>query len=382
MSKSLDHIFDLYGRKGGNFVRDLISKEVTVTVKVDSAAFSVMNDNGKLRFFGRHGKTELDDIKRASSNLWEGAIGYIEEQPWQKLPNGVLFFFEMFNPNLKTIIKYSRFPQSSLVLLYAQKGETMFHPGSRIVQNAAKLLKTDAPPIIFQGRLSNAQKEKIVDFASSDEKTRQERYGMDNFTNMIFDMFDIPEDQNWLVKDGLEGLVFYFGSSSEAVSYKMVDPLFTQRIKQKMADNADDENYGNTIARLAWKYAPQAAERLLAKEKLKYMELDSRNQQYISFIASLVGMILNMYGNEIKRQVAEYEESAEASRFSQLGYSRIPQGVERMKKKFWFSEDIFRILLLGLNKKKIRANKKLGIDSKSRDSINSILTQLEQRGLV
>ena len=114
----LAHITDLVAKKGSQFVDSLFEKSVVINIKIDQSSLVVMYDGDALRFFGRGGKKEIDEVHLIGSDVYKNAIEYIKSKDYQHLPKNVKFYLENFNDRLQTQMKYSKKPKNSLIISF------------------------------------------------------------------------------------------------------------------------------------------------------------------------------------------------------------------------------------------------------------------------
>ncbi len=91
----LQHLFDFYNKKGKEFIKDLLNKELIVTEKPDGSIFSVQQGVNGLNFYKRDDRQPISVLDRTIISLYEPPIKYIEKVVGdKKLPNNLRFGFE------------------------------------------------------------------------------------------------------------------------------------------------------------------------------------------------------------------------------------------------------------------------------------------------
>lgn len=351
----------------------LMDEDVLVTIKVDSAALVVLNDRGTLRFFNRGAQKEITMIERSAMNVFEEVITHIEKRDWKKLPSGVMFFLEYFNDQLKPLITYSSRPKNNMILLYGKKGGSILRADDPILTKAATILDVAAPPIIHQGKLNSKQKELLRTFVRTDADERKQKFGLDNFRDMILKMFGVNPSHNWLVKDGLEGVVIIFGKDKNPTQFKVVDPAFTSRIKAKQVDNKKVEDYRRLVNNVFWDFVTDdMIDKTLASVKTK------GNPGFIEFVSKLVTQIPGSQALKLKA----YKDTAEGSRMFGFTPGITPMDIIRMSKNNFYVEDMYRQVLYMLRAPKNRANPKQGLTPALKDRVNGVIAKLQERGLL
>jgi hypothetical protein len=169
----LSHLRDVYDKRGKDFLTGLLNKTVIVNEKMDGAFFGAQKDSetGKFRFFKRN--AEITYIDRVLSRYFEPAIRHFENLgpgTVEQIPNNYHFGMEWFTSPKAQTIAYDRLPKNGLILSYIhvldEKGEIAETIQDKwTLDKWADLLEIERPPIVFQGKLSSQQKEKIQEFA-------------------------------------------------------------------------------------------------------------------------------------------------------------------------------------------------------------------------
>lgn len=355
------------------FFGKLMSEPVLVSIKVDSAAIVIMNDAGTLRFFNRGAQKEIDLIRRAGMDVYEGVISHIESRDWKKLPSGVMFFCEFFHDRLKSLIKYTKKPHNNLILLFAKKGGKILRADDPVMDVAAGILDVSPPPIIFSGMLNQKQKNILQSFVETEVEKRKQKFGLDNFRDMILSLFGVEEHNRWLVDDGLEGIVFLFGSETNPTRFKVVDPAFTQRIQDKIVKGNDVDSYRKAINEVMWnEINDEMVDSILKKVK------PTGQPGFIEFVSELA-IIVGRIGDKHFQKYKNLDASPRMFGFtSGITPSRI---IEMAKAKFYF-EDVFRQLLFTLNTSKVRISPATGINAEAKVKITNVIDKLKIRGLL
>jgi hypothetical protein len=157
---------------------------------------------------------------------------------------------EYFTSPTAQTIQYDRLPKNHLILSYIH---VMDEAGSTqtTIQDKAELdkwadfLDIERPPIIFQGKLTDEQKEKILDFAYTALDELVSKFKTKSFTKYIINVLN-PQLTTSFLRDtsdkDIEGIVFRFYEPHKDDSVflaKLVDPAFQAQAKQKARDRAD-----------------------------------------------------------------------------------------------------------------------------------------------
>lgn len=360
-----------------SIIDKLLGSSVTVSIKIDTSAFVIMRDGNTIRYFGREGREEIDLNKRSVNAMYESFISHIESSNWKALPDRHKIYTELFLDNLPSIIKYSKKPKNNLIISYiTDSGGKILKPDNPLVNKVANILDIAPSPVIFSGKMPSSAKSKLKDYAQTGV------HGFPTFMEFVFSLFVPPKELKWLVADGFEGVVLYFGSSDSPVMAKLVDPGFTSQIIDKKS-SVSDESYYTMLSNEIWsmcrplmpwieKIIPEIAS---GKRKM------TGATKFLQFCGALSGQIVNQYGKKLAQKLADHEDEVIGSRFFQLTPSLVPKGIVTLSSRFWFAQDVFSILVNGLRNMKTRVNPKTGLDSSRKDLINKIISALDQNGI-
>jgi cytidyltransferase-like protein len=247
---------------------------------------------------------------------YEIPIQYIESLPphiIKDLPRGWKFGLEYF-ANIKPVeIAYDRLPKNNLILSYVHTKSENGKPSSTIqdkekLDTWADLLGVERPPIVFQGYLSEEQKDKILDFLRTPFEELVSEYKTRSFVRYIIGVLN-PEAQASALNNDLdkpiEGIVFRFGeedSESEPVLSKMVDPVFTEMAKEKSKKKIEEKPsdfLGITILDVMNFILERGVDSFGVSG-------NTDDERYISFISDVFSKFLEEYGYKYKG--ADFQE--------------------------------------------------------------------------
>jgi cytidyltransferase-like protein len=314
----INHLYDIYNKKGQEFVDQLFNTYVTVNEKMDGSAFTFERDKetGKFKFYRRDQRNPITFVDRTLMKYYEKPIQYIESLPphiLEQIPRGWRFGLEYFANTKPVEITYDTMPKNHLILSYVHE----FGEDGKIkktiqnkeeLDNWADLLGIDRAPIIFQGYLTEDQKLQILDFLKTPFDQLVERFKTQSFVRFIIGTLnpDLKKSalNNDLDKD-VEGIVFRFGDSSkdsEPVLAKMVDPVFTQMAKEKsiqQKENKPSDFLGITLLDVM---------NFILEEGIDSFKVEGENEdeRYVSFMSDVFAKFLEE--NEDKYRGADFEE--------------------------------------------------------------------------
>lgn len=362
-----------------SIIEKLLDSKVTVSIKIDTAAFVVMRDDDKCRFFSRQGKQEIDLNKRAVNAMYETHIAHVlKNDRWKALPNRFKVYTELFLPNLPSIIKYTKSPKNDLIISYVtDEGGRILKPDHPTVTECARILDIATPGIIFSGKIGGESRSKLKAYLITGEHDKP------TFLEFVFSLFTPPKELRWLVDDGFEGVVLYFGDDNAPVMAKLVDPNFTDTIKSKKADDSDESSYSMEIADAVWgsvrpliPWIDKAASDIASGKKKV-----SGATSFLQICGAIAGQLINLKGKEMAAKLSSHQDEVIGSRFFQISPNLVPKGINTLVSRFWFAQDVFSILVNTLRNRKTRINPLKGIDSQRKDTIKRIIEIIDKNGL-
>lgn len=175
----IKHITELYKKLGEEGLREILNKELRITEKFDAFRFSFEKNsqNYKLYFYGKNGKTPINKIDRALSDLYEGAIDYIESLPYEirkDLPLRHRFGFSWFPTKNPLSTDYERRPKNGLVLtditIRDKKNDiTRDVNENEVYKRYAKILGVEYAEPIHSGKLDESMVESLINIAKNKE---------------------------------------------------------------------------------------------------------------------------------------------------------------------------------------------------------------------
>jgi len=314
----ISHLYDLYNKKGKEFINELFTNYVTVNEKMDGSAFMFERDpeTGKFTFYKRDQRTPITLIDRTLMKYYEKPIQYIESLPVhiiKEIPRGWRFGLEYFANNAPVEIVYDEIPKNNLILSYIHKRDEDGKIRGTIqekesLDNWADLLGVERPPIIFQGYLNDEQKRQIVDFLQTPFEDLLQEYKTKSFVAFIVGVLN-PELKktalNFDLEKPIEGIVFRFGDESsdkEPILSKMVDPIFTEMAKNKARKKIDEKPsdfLGLTLLDVMNFILEKGVNSFESRGK-------TEDQRYISFISDVFSKFLDEYAYKYKG--ADFQE--------------------------------------------------------------------------
>jgi len=273
-------------------------------------------ETGRFNFYKRDQRNPITLVDRTLMKYYEKPIQYIESLPphiLKEIPRGWKFGLEYFSNTQPVEIAYDRLPKNNLILSYIHTKSDDGKPSSTI-QNKEKLdtwadlIGVERPPIIFQGLLSEEQKESISDFLRTPFEDLVNEYRTRSFVRYIIGVLNPEAKESALNADldkPIEGIVFRFGeedSDSEPILSKMVDPVFTEMAKEK-AKKRFTEKPSDFLGITVLDVMNFILERGVDSFNVVG---DTEDQRYISFISDVFAKFLDENGYKYKG--ADFQE--------------------------------------------------------------------------
>jgi len=383
----INHLYDIYNKKGSDFVNQLFNRYVTINEKMDGSAFSFERDkeSGNFRFYRRDQRNPITLVDRTLMKYYEKPIQYIESLPpniLEKIPRGWRFGLEYFSNTKPVEISYDRLPKNNLILSYIHKMGTGGKIESTIqdkeeLDNWADLIGVERPPIVFQGVLDEDQKSELMEFLNTPFKDLVERFKTQSFVGFVIKTLN-PDLTKTALNDDLdkdvEGIVFRFGEldgDSDTVLAKMVDPIFTEIAKQKFADKKSkkpSDFLGITLL--------DVMNFILEKDLSEFeVEGESEDERYISFMGDVFVKFLDEYEEKYKGTDFEEPDYLKRDEF-RLNKEKIKdRRVLKYVEKDDSFESLFKLILNSFRKIKTRAG---GIiTSGMKDQMNLLIKDIK-----
>ena len=385
----ISHLYDLYNKKGKDFIDNLFNSYVTVNEKMDGSAFIFERDmeTGKFNFYKRDQRNPITLVDRTLMKYYEKPIQYIESLPphvLNDIPRGWRFGMEYFANNAPVEIVYDEVPKNNLILSYVHKKDSSGKAKGTVQEKDkldtwADLLGVERPPIVFQGYLTPEQRESILDFLRTPFEDLLAEYKTRSFVAFIIGVLN-PELKktalNYDLDKPIEGIVFRFGeeeAEQEPVLSKMVDPVFTELAKgkaKKRIEEKPSDFLGITILDVM---------NFILENGVNTFEVEGKteDERYISFISDVFTKFLDDYGYKYKGADFQEPEYLKKDEFRLNKNLITDKRVLRYLEEDDSFESLFKLMLNSFRKIKKRAG---GIITAGIiDQFNSLVSSIEKR---
>lgn len=248
----INNLKEVYEKRGESFLTGLLNQYVIINEKIDGAFFGLKKtQDDQFKYFKKSGEiTYVDQVLMKYYNPAIQHFNNLSIEKRQRIPANFFFGFEYFTKSDSRSNKKIELPKNNLVLSYIHR----LDDSGKIVETLqskeqlvkwANYLDVDAQPIIFEGRLDDEQKSKILEFVYSNQKELEEKFKTTSFTKYIISVL-CPDEKSEFLDNDLETIVFRFygdDSENEAFLAKIVDPIFQQRSQETQPKTSNSQDY-------------------------------------------------------------------------------------------------------------------------------------------
>lgn len=286
---------------------NLLAQKCLVTEKIQASSLHVRREDRLLEFYKSGDKQPLNKIDRTIVSYYEKGIGHFNallDETVQQMPRDWKFGFDYMVSEKTVDIEYDTLPKNSLILTHIQvlnEDRTQIKKVIRdpkILEKWANILEVQSPEVVFEGTLSDHQKEKLVNILSlQGEQARIELQDF-GFSYRAFTTFNESIHKSMLNNDihkDIDGLVVSFVDGKTLKNFKLQSPL--KEIKEQEERKSSDA-YQITVLKLIEYFNNfNFSEIQLESKEVDERYLELMTAGFNSFIkdngASFIGMDFN-----------------------------------------------------------------------------------------
>lgn len=229
--KTLQNIYQTEGLK---FILDLFNQHVIISEKICGTRFSFKKlEDSTFEFYKKDGK--ITQIDMLLNSTFDEPINYIlslsDEQKSAILP---LYTYGLRIIEREPIfVIYDNTPINSLILTDVKNPTDKIIDDVNVLNKIAKNLDVENPPIIFSGKLDDAQKQNISNYLKLSEQDILIKFGDNSFTRYIISVLN-PALNTTAAKTSIDlpidSIIFKFIDLNKRTSIlaKLVDPSVAQ----------------------------------------------------------------------------------------------------------------------------------------------------------
>lgn len=380
---SLTTLKNIYKEKGNDFIKKLFKSYVIVSEQIDGSRFMFQKQfDDSLTFYKKTGVT-INHIDRTLMMFYEKAINYIsglDKTSLDKIPDNWTFGFKYFPSLAPNNIIYNKLPKNNLILtdisIRNDNGRVIkVISDPKILKEWAETLNIEHPPIIFQGYLSDNQKEQIEDYLKTEEDELRTIFKTKSFTRYIISIIN-PKLKNTALSDSLdndiEGIVFKFiePTKSDYYSAKVVDPIF-QYNKKHLKSNKPRKS--NDMYQISMLDIVEFIEQYDFK-KIK-LKAESQEERYVELICSLFNDYISLNGHKYVGINFDIPDFAKRKEFN-INLHNIKNSRTKEILNNDYMSNLYKIMLSSF--RKYRKNPTNILTEVTIKSINSIVDKFEK----
>ena len=230
-------------------IHSLLKNKCLVTEKIQASSFHVRRKDGLLNFY-KSGKSEpIDKIDRTIVSYYEKAIKHFNallDESVDQMPHDWKFGFDYMTNNKTVDIEYDTVPKNCLILNHIQ---VLSEDGKvkkvirdpKILEKWSGILEVDEPTVIFNGVLSDYQKEKLLNLLSISLGEAEKQFDSFSFTYRAFTIFNESIHSSKLNSDlskDIDGLVLTFHDGKTIKNFKFQNPLKEDNKEERRSSDA------------------------------------------------------------------------------------------------------------------------------------------------
>lgn len=362
---------------------DMLKNRVLVTEKVAAPTFLVRRKSDGFEYYKSSNSDKLNLVDRTVISLYEIAINYMQSLPNSikaEMPDDWRFGFDYLPELGASKISYTNTPTNNLILTHIQQiGEngkvkkTINDP--EILKKWSKVLNVQAPNIIFDGYLSQLQKDELLDLLSMSDREFSDSFDYlietkdkSSFTSKIFKLFNPSISSTSLNPDlesEIDGLIVNFIDGKFMNSFKLED--FNRTIA------AEDQSSSHM-----YQIAVTDVLEYLAQYNLDDIKLEEENADY-RYLETL-SVIFNSYiDKNSSKYIGVNFESAEFS--SAESFKLNTKYIKNEKTLKFVANDVlaelFKMILSSFRKKRTKTTDLIDEDTMKR--MNEIIDKISEK---
>lgn len=225
----------IYKKQGASYIRSLFSEDVIITEKINAVRFCFKKTKNGFEFFNKSGKISL--IDRTISMLYEYPINHIEnlsDSIISNIPDEFIFGMRYFYSNKPGSIEYENLPKNRLVLTDIRDDNGFILDDTEKIEDYSNLLSIDKIPILFEGKLDEVQKIRLLEFLRLDDKQLEVKLNGKSMSKYLFNIIDPKIKNSFLSNDisDIDAIIFKFKEASGNSIYTKISDVDVQQNRE------------------------------------------------------------------------------------------------------------------------------------------------------
>jgi len=366
-------------QQGDDIVEKILTQPLIIIEKQDGQKFSLKKtDQGIIEYWSKNKK--LDRAFLLVNKNWRILINRLEDLRketgnFSKLPNNSEISGEFIKGPIGNTIEYTKIPRGNWVVFYAEvAGKKYTSIDYQILHQWADYFQSERQPVLFDGILSEKQKEEIIGFLVLSDEERISKYKTKDFTTFIIEVIKpgyIP-----ISGEKIEGIVIYSRNKLLPISIvKLVDPSFMEKNKAKWNLFGEEiEEFKMKLISFIVKNTTTDLINSIWKENKDELEKMSGEEKYVFLLDKVFLQLINR--NDLKVIFEEFRILDGLEPNPNVDLDHIDRKV-KIYLKNWFNIEFYILMLLIFNKERTRRSGKL-YKSLDLEKFNSIVKLLRK----
>lgn len=231
---ALQNLKTYFASTNRNDFMQLLENTCVVSEKIQASSFHVRKTNSGFEYYKSGSKDAMNKVDRTIVKYYENAIKYfksISGDIAEQMPTDWKFGFDYMVDKKTVDIEYDKLPKNHLILTHIQvmspSNPTEIKKVIRdpnILYKWADILSVQRPQVIFQGKLSDYQKEDLVKLLEMSETQFKKDFTDASFTRKIYNIFNKGLNSTGLNLDlekDIDSLILNFFDGKSVKNFKL-----------------------------------------------------------------------------------------------------------------------------------------------------------------
>ena len=217
-----------------NDFMQLLDNICVVSEKIQASSFHVKRTDVGFEYYKSGSKDSMNRVDRTIVKYYENAIKYFKSVSGdvaEQMPTDWKFGFDYMVDKKTVDIEYDELPKNHLILTHIQVMNSI-NPTEikkvirdpQVLYKWADILNVQRPQVIFQGKLSDYQKEELVNLLELNEAQFKKDFENKSFTRRIYNIFNRGLNSTGLNMDldaDIDSLILNFFEGKSVKNFKL-----------------------------------------------------------------------------------------------------------------------------------------------------------------